>query len=267
MSVVTTFTAGTFAFPGYCSLDERATREFYCGLLGWDAVDQKMGENTYTSFKVNGSTVAGMYELPEDRKQAGVKPHWNSYIAVDSVKDTVNKVLEMGGKRLGGPSDASEDEMANLEDPTGVRFSVLPVVMGNDPSQAIRKDEVGALCWNELCTKDAATASRFYTEVLGWSAAPFEGGEMPYTIFLMPGHEKGVAGMLEITPEMEASMTAQWLPYFQVEDADAAASKAKELGGEAHGPIDIPNVGRIVYVTDNQRAGFAVIEVAMPPLA
>lgn len=262
MSVISAFTAGTFTFPGYCSRDAEATKKFYSGLLGWDAEDTPMGDMTVTTFKVGDVAVSGMYELPENRKQAGVKPHWNSYIAVDNVKETVSKALAMGAKRLGGPEDVSEDDMENLEDPTGVRFTLISTGNSEMPPES-RINETGALCWNELCTRDAATSVKFYAETLGWTPTEFEGGQMPYTIFTMPGHEKGVAGMLEITKEMEGCVAPQWLPYFQVEDADATAARANELGGKAQEPMDIPNVGRIVYINDNQGAAVAVIQVAM----
>jgi predicted enzyme related to lactoylglutathione lyase len=261
MSVTTAFAAGTFSFPGYCSLDAEATRRFYCGLLGWDTDIIDMEGTAVTMFKVDGATVAAMYELPKDRKQAGVKPHWNSYIAVDKPAEVVKKAVELGAKDL-GIAGSPEDEMTNLEDPTGVRITVFRA--GGEGVPETRLDEMGSLCWNELCTRDAAASAKFYSELLGWNPEPFEGGNMPYTIFTMPGREKGVAGMLEITPEMTDCVSAQWLPYFQVPDAQAAVARAKELGGEGHGPINVPSVGQIVYITDNQGASAAVIQVEMP---
>ena len=48
-----------------------------------------------------------------------------------------------------------------------------------------------------------------------------------------------------------------WLVYFAVDDADATAEKAKELGGGvAFGPMDIP-VGRFAVLTDPHGAVFA----------
>jgi predicted enzyme related to lactoylglutathione lyase len=51
-----------------------------------------------------------------------------------------------------------------------------------------------------------------------------------------------------------------WLAYFGVEDADTAADRARELGGQVlFGPITIPgDMGRVAVVTDPQGGTFAV---------
>ena len=53
---------------------------------------------------------------------------------------------------------------------------------------------------------------------------------------------------------------AHWMPYFAVTDADAAAAKAKDLGGTLRvEPTDIPNVGRFSVIVDPAGAQFSVI--------
>ena len=62
------------------------------------------------------------------------------------------------------------------------------------------------------------------------------------------------------TPEnVPASVPPHWLVYFQAADCDAAAERAKNLGGRLiMPPTDIPNVGRFSVVSDPQGAVFAV---------
>jgi hypothetical protein len=49
------------------------------------------------------------------------------------------------------------------------------------------------------------------------------------------------------------------MPYFQVTNVDASASKAKELGGKLMvGPNDIPDAGRFAILNDPPGAMFAI---------
>jgi uncharacterized protein len=56
-------------------------------------------------------------------------------------------------------------------------------------------------------------------------------------------------------------MPRAWVTYFTVDDADAAAKKAAELGGMvAVQPTDIPNVGRFACVVSPQGVMFFVLQ-------
>ena len=97
----------------------------------------------------------------------------------------------------------------------------------------------GAPCWYELSTADSAASQAFYGPILGWS---FQDAGMPdfsYTLAVAGGDM--VAGLME----PDSPMPEFWLVYFAVDDCDAAAEKAKALGGSLHrGPEDIPGTGR-----------------------
>jgi len=115
----------------------------------------------------------------------------------------------------------------------------------------------GAVSWAELATTDVEGAKRFYSGLLGWTTeqAPMEG--MTYTI--AKAGEQRVAGIMpnhcpggEIKP--------QWGIYITVDDVDATAKKAEELGGKVlMPPTDIPNVGRFSALMDPQGVMFSVI--------
>ncbi len=256
MALITDYAHGTFACPGYCSGDASSTKAFYSALLGWTAHDLSMPEGEYTMFKLDGNDVAGMYQMANDRKAAGVLPHWNSYLTVTDAETTAKKCETLGGKVLMKPSDMDGDVMANLEDPIGVKFSIWQAKKQPEPSLL---DETGALCWTELNTRDTVAASAFYTALLDWRPKLHEGVPMAYTIFDLANEDRPAGGMMEIGKDMQG-MPPQWLPYFQVEDADQTAERALELGGKVHGPMDIPTVGRIAIIADNQGAAFAVIK-------
>jgi predicted enzyme related to lactoylglutathione lyase len=100
-------------------------------------------------------------------------------------------------------------------------------------------------------------AKKFYTSLLGWitELAPVEG--MSYTL-AKAGNER-VAGIMS-TKCQGGEIAPQWAVYITVDDVDATASKAVELGGKIlMPPTDIPNVGRFAALADPQGVMFSVI--------
>ncbi|CAN5864397.1 VOC family protein [soil metagenome] len=118
-------------------------------------------------------------------------------------------------------------------------------------------DGRGKFVWYELMTTDAEAAKGFYTDVVGWSTAPFEGAPIPYTMWQKG--ESAVGGVMGLPDEArQGGVPPHWLGYVAVPDVDAAAARAKELGGRVvHGPEDIPNVGRFAILADPQGAMLA----------
>jgi predicted enzyme related to lactoylglutathione lyase len=80
---------------------------------------------------------------------------------------------------------------------------------------------------------------------------------MDYTEFHNQG--KSGVGMMAMPPNMPPHVPSYWMPYFQVDDCDASANKAKDLGAKVMiAPQDIPGTGRFAIVTDPQGAMFAI---------
>jgi predicted enzyme related to lactoylglutathione lyase len=118
----------------------------------------------------------------------------------------------------------------------------------------------GRFVWYELMTTDPAAAQAFYTDVVGWGTAPFEGAPIPYTMW-MKG-ETPVGGVFEIPAESgEGSIPPHWMGHVGVPDVDGTAERVKELGGRViMGPDDVPNVGRFVVFADPQGAVIAAFK-------
>jgi uncharacterized protein len=117
----------------------------------------------------------------------------------------------------------------------------------------------GTFCAVDLATDDPAAAKDFYKELFGWEPEDVPGPEgTTYTVLRLDGDV--VAGLFERRPEQrDAGMPPSWVNYVSVEDADAAASKASELGGETlREPFDIADVGRMAVVRDPTGASLAV---------
>jgi predicted enzyme related to lactoylglutathione lyase len=254
---------GAFCWAEVGTVNAAKTKSFYGELFGWKYEDKPAGEfGVYTMCKSGGKDLAGLYELPPNLVQAGVPPHWMSYVAVASADDACKKISKHGGKIQQGPFDVMDvGRMAICEDPTGAIFSIW---QAKAHPGATRLNEVGSLVWTELYTRDTKKASAFYTGLFGWQTKPFPESPMPYTVFQRPGDERGLGGMLDMTGQLPAEVPPHWLPYFSVEDADKIVARSGELGGSVLMPAtDIPTVGRLAILKDPQGAAFAIIKTAM----
>lgn len=128
----------------------------------------------------------------------------------------------------------------------------------------------GAFCWNELSTTDLDAATSFYKALLGWEIkeGTAAGGAMRYNEIVVGGRHVG--GMYSVNEASaacsEGAEGAQELPpphwriYVAVDDVDASAAKAQELGGKVSvEPMDIPNVGRFCLISDPAGAIISLI--------
>ena len=122
-------------------------------------------------------------------------------------------------------------------------------------------DGRGKFVWYELMTTDTEAAKAFYTDVVGWSTAPFEhAAGMDYTMWMKGGAPIG--GLMELPEEVrKGGVPPHWMGYVAVPDVDATADRARELGGTVHhGPMDIPEVGRFAVIADPQGAVLAAFK-------
>ena len=250
---------GTFCWPELSTSDQKAASTFYSTLFGWQVNDTPMGPTeTYTIFKTRGRDAAAACTLRKEEKDMGVPPHWNSYISVKNVDESAKKAQSLGGTILAQPFDVMDaGRMAVIQDPTGAFFCLW------QPGKSIGVHvlgEPGALCWTELSTRDTKKAESFYTQLFGWTpkhSAP--GSPMQYTEFSVNGRPS--IGMMPMPEMIPAQVPPFWLPYFQVSDVDATASKAKGLGAQIFvAPQDIMDAGRFAVLADPQGASFAIFK-------
>lgn len=123
-----------------------------------------------------------------------------------------------------------------------------------------RMPQNGAFCWNELATKDLDAAKRFYTGLLGWQLQESTSAGMAYNEIVVGGEHIG--GIYQMTEEY-GDAPSHWMAYVAVDDVDAKARLAEELGGRVCvPPTDIPNVGRFCVVNDPTGATFSLIKLA-----
>jgi predicted enzyme related to lactoylglutathione lyase len=116
----------------------------------------------------------------------------------------------------------------------------------------------GTFCWVELTTTDQSAAKSFYGGLLGWEANDRPVGDGDYVYSMMQVDGKNV-GAIATQPDQqrEAGVPPTWSSYVSVENADATAERAKELGATVHAPpFDVMDVGRMAVIQDPQGAMF-----------
>ena len=159
---------GTFSWAELATTDQKAGVAFYRALFGWDVNEAPIGpDEVYSMFTMRGKEVAAGYTMRPEERQTGAPPHWNLYVTVANVDESVKKAEALGAKVFAPPFDVMDvGRMAILQDPTGAVFEVWQAKLHIG---AKILNEPGALCWSELTTRDPKKAEAFYTALFGWT--------------------------------------------------------------------------------------------------
>jgi predicted enzyme related to lactoylglutathione lyase len=253
--------------------DPDAAVAFYGGLFGWELenVMPPDSEGKYFMARIRGGDVAGVGGIPPGAPPMAM---WNTYVWVDSADDAASKVSGAGGKVLTEPFDVMDaGRMAVFADTEGAVFSVW---QAKESKGAGIVNEHGSLNFNGLNTRDADGAKSFYGAVFGWQTLALPGGAEMWTlpgygdhleethpdlrkqIAAVGGPEgfENVVASIEPIPDDQPDVPAHWSVTFAVDDADAIAAKAAELGGKVLvPPFDAPWV-RMAVIADPQGASF-----------
>ncbi len=122
----------------------------------------------------------------------------------------------------------------------------------------------GSFCWTEIAVSNADKCVDFYTNVFGWQFKPSGGAPgMDYREYTTGG-DYPAGGLYQIDPQWFDGNPPppHFMEYVAVDDVDANAELAKELGGKVHKIVDIPNTGRMAIIEDPSGAMFATFKMA-----
>jgi hypothetical protein len=116
----------------------------------------------------------------------------------------------------------------------------------------------GRFVWYDLMTTDQTAAKAFYNQLIGWGTQPWEGGDMPYTMWTRGSDPVG--GLMDLPREAaDAGAPPHWLAYIAVTDVGETCDRAAELGGTVlHPATEIEGAGCFAILQDPQGAVFAV---------
>ncbi len=249
---------GRFVWYDHMSREPQKAIEFYNALFGWNTKPVDMGPmGTYNMLNRDGVEFGGVVNLGDEPAPS----HWMAYVMVADVDAVAEQAKSLGGTVASPPMDVpGTGRFAVIGDPTGAYISPFQYAMPAPPEPE-GLPPAGSFCWHELLTNDVGAAKDFYTKIFPWESVDVDMGPIgTYTLLKRNGRD--LAGMMAKPPDTQGQ-PSHWLYYVAVEDVDAAASKAQELGGaQLAGPMDIPNVGRIAVLQDPTGAGFALFKAA-----
>lgn len=256
----TQYAPGTFSWSDLTTPDQEGAKAFYSALFDWALDDVPIGEGrVYTMAKLQGKDVAAISEQPQQQREAGVPPAWQSFVTVESADASLERARELGGTVHAPAFDVFESgRMGVIQDPQGAFLCVW------EPKEHIGAGLVnapGALSWNELGSPDLDGSARFYGELFGWSIEPMEGADPPYLIIsTRSGGSNG--GIRAPAPPGTPPF---WLVYFATDELAQTLDRVSELGGSAL--VDATDIGiaKIAVAQDPQGAVFALYEGRLDP--
>jgi len=253
--------------------DPEAAVDFYSGLFGWDFEDVMPpgSPGKYFIARIRGGDAAAVGSVPEGAPPMAM---WNTYVWVESADEAASKAKDAGGGVAMDPFDVMDaGRMAVCSDPEGAVFCVW---QAKEHKGARIVNEHGSLNFNVLNTRDPAGAKSFYGSVFGWQTLSLGGGAEMWTLpgygdYLeqdnpelrkqmadagAPAGFEDVVASLNSIADDQPDTPAHWGVTFAVDDADAIAAKATELGGKVVAPpFDAPWV-RMTVLADPQGATF-----------
>jgi predicted enzyme related to lactoylglutathione lyase len=245
------------------SPDVVVSARFYGGLFGWDTATTGPPDLTggYLTFQLDGKDVAGVGPMADDDEA----PTWTTYFAVRNADEAEAIVVGNGGTTLRRPRNRLDaGRFAVFVDPPGAVFGVW------QPERHAGAEVAGVpgtMGWHQLASRNVGASKRFYAAVFGWEAEAQPSASTPdspspsasYTWFRQ-GSGNDVAGLVEMDRSWPRGLPSHWMTSFAVDDCDAAAARAVELGGEVSvEPYDLPDVGRMAVLGDPHGAVFGIL--------
>lgn len=263
---MTSYPPGTPTWFDLGSPDVAASARFYSDLFGWTAtVVSDPGAGGYTTFMCDGKLAAAVayhqIDTPYHRpygpdQQQGMPAIWTVYFATDDADALAQRAVAAGGEIVMSPMEVlGLGRMAVFADPAGAAFAVWQG-MSMDGAEVI--GQPGSVTWVELVTRDIEGARAFYGQVLGMAAKDFSRAGLTDPIWQIDGQP--VAGARELGTTQ--AVRSHWALTFGVEDCEAAAQRAVELGGTTENPPADTPLGRRADLVDPHGAGFSVLAKA-----
>jgi predicted enzyme related to lactoylglutathione lyase len=248
---------GSFVWYELMTTDVEGAKAFYSNVLGWGARDASMSGLAYQLLTVEDAPVAGLTQLPEEARNAGVAAHWTGYICVDDIDATARRVEALGGMVHAPPTDVSNvSRFSIIADPQGTTIALIKRPEPGEETRPSALDAPGRGGWHELLASNWEKAFTFYAALFGWQKADAQQGMMgTYQQFSVAGETIG--GMYTKPPTLPHPF---WLYYFNVTDIQAAARHVEASGGEIiYGPVEAPGGNWILHCLDPQGAVFALL--------
>lgn len=115
---------GTFCWTELASTNVEAAKKFYTELLGWQLKEDDVAPIRYNQIAVGEQSIGGIYQMTPEYGDA--PSHWMSYVAVEDVNASAQRVEELGGQVCVPPTDIPQvGRFCVIKDPTGATLSLI----------------------------------------------------------------------------------------------------------------------------------------------
>jgi predicted enzyme related to lactoylglutathione lyase len=114
----------SFCWNELVTRDTAAAERFYPAVFGWTPNHQEMDGVTYTEWRLDGKSIAGMLEMSPNYPPE-TPSHWMVYVAVADLDDTVAAARRLGATVLIDSMESPPGRFGMFIDPQGAAVSVI----------------------------------------------------------------------------------------------------------------------------------------------
>ena len=214
---------GKFVWADLVTDNLPAAQQFYSAMFDWTFAPVT---GAYVIAAHEERPLAGILQHPRP-KDRPAQPRWFGYLSVKDLPAAVIVATNAGARLLAPPEKLPRrGRQAVFADPDGALFGILQS-SGGDPADFLA--EPGDWIWVQLMTRDARTASEFYSRVGGYRIVEnVEPKKLSDYVLTSQGYARAT---VRTFPESAQDVTPTWLLFVRVAAIGEAVTKAQRLGG------------------------------------
>jgi uncharacterized protein len=115
---------GEFVWNELATINVQGAKDFYSKVFGWEFIEKKMDDVTYTIIKKGDKEFGGIWAIP-GAQQNQIRPHWLSYILVENVEQSLELARQNGAVIVKPVHKIGEIGLfAIVRDPTGAHVAL-----------------------------------------------------------------------------------------------------------------------------------------------
>ena len=229
---------------------------FYGAVLDWSPylAGGGMGDD-YTIMYADGEAAAGIFTMPDFFQKIRMPSFWMTYIRVESLANSVELAVKLGGKCEVEPTQLdANSQFALVRDPSGAGFSLFQGLPLNGRDYLARN---GRMVWSELHVPLDAEIETFYQQLFGWEFCEDQRMSCRRVVHLPSGEV--IASVLKLD-EATKGPKNYWAVWFAIDDMPQAIRRIESAGGNI---LMRPGGGHtFCMATDNQGAVFCLTDRA-----
>ena len=117
--------AGCFCWVDLAAGDARRAQDFYGGLFGWTACEDRANGGVFTRLALGNREVGSVYQLQRAHLERGVPSHWTPYVRVDDIDAATRQTAALGGEVMIAPVTVADmARIAIIVDPVGAHLGL-----------------------------------------------------------------------------------------------------------------------------------------------